>query len=370
MKLHCHRTSLMAAFQVVNAVVPSRTPREILKNIKLELDGGTATLIGTDQEVGIRYEIQGVESSDSGEILLPAARVISILRELTEDSVDLELDENGLWIRSGQSEFRLSAEEPDEFPPVSSFLNDNFYAIPASAMREVIRRTIFATDVESTRYALGGILVELSEDSVTLAATDSRRLAVAKTSCRLEGEHDSSNCRPVIPAKAMSLIDKSIIDEDDEVYISIQANDILVKSGPATIYSRIIEGRFPNYQDVIPASPSTTIDMVVGPFYAAVRQAQIVTNEESRGVDFKFSNGNLCMTSEAADVGRSKIEIPISYEGDEITITFDPRFVGDFLKILEAESSIQVELTDGESAAVLKKDDSYTYVVMPLSRDR
>lgn len=370
MKLHCHRPSLMSAFQVVNAVVPSRTPREILKNIKLEVEGDRATLIGTDQEVGIRYDIQGVESTDSGEILLPAARMISILRELTDESVDLELDENALWIRSGQSEFRLSAEEPDEFPPVSSFLDDNFYAVPASAMREIIRRTIFATDVESTRYALGGILVDLSGDHITLAATDSRRLAVAKTACRGEGEHKAGDKRPVVPAKAMSLIDKSIIDEEDEVYISLQDNDILVKSGPATIYSRLVEGRFPNYQDVVPKSSEKTIDMVVGPFYSAVRQAQIVTNEESRGVDFQFSEGNLCLTSEAADVGRSRIELPISYEGDELTITFDPRFVGDFLRILDPEDSIQLELNDGESAAVLKKDDSYTYVVMPLSRDR
>ena len=187
MKLHCHRPSLVTAFQIVSGVVPSRSPKDILKNVKLQVGGGKATLIGTDQEVGIRYDIPGVETDSSGEVLLPKDRVIAIIRELSDDGVDLEVGEKAVWIRSGQSEFRLSAEDPAEFPPVQAFDAESYYVIPAASFKEMIRRTVFATDVESTRYALGGVLMEFINDKLTMAATDSRRLAVVSTAVTTVG---------------------------------------------------------------------------------------------------------------------------------------------------------------------------------------
>jgi DNA polymerase-3 subunit beta len=143
-----------------------------------------------------------------------------------------------------------------------------------------------------------------------------------------------------------------------------------VKTANSTIYSRLVEGRFPRYQDVIPSSSSISVDLTTGPFYSAVRQAQIVTSEESRGVDFTFSNGLLTLKSASAEVGESKVELPISYDAADLTITFDPRYVAEFLRVLEPERSIKLELTDGESAAVLRTEDGYLYIIMPLSRDR
>jgi DNA polymerase III subunit beta len=154
------------------------------------------------------------------------------------------------------------------------------------------------------------------------------------------------------------------------VYLAVYPNSVLVKVGSSTIYSRLVEGRFPRYADVIPSAGGSQIDLVVSPFYSAVRQAQIVTNEESRGVDFTFENGTLRLTSVATDIGQSKVEMPISYDGPSITITFDPRYLADFLRILDASTSVKLQLTDGESAAVLRTDDGYTYVIMPLARDR
>jgi len=295
--------------------------------------------------------------------------VISILRELRDDSVDIEATADAIWIRSASSEFRLSAEDPAEFPPVAAFSESSYHVVPAKSLKEMIRRTLFATDVESTRYALGGILLELKDNQLSLAATDSRRLAVVTSNCKSEGEQAESTS-PVVPAKAMSLIERSITDSEEEVYLAVHTNDVVVKCGLSTIYSRLVEGRFPKYQDVIPAQSNATIDMVVEPFYSAVRQAQIVTNDESRGVDFQFADGQLTLSSKAADVGESKVELPISYEGDDVTITFDPRFVADFLKVLELESQVQLSLIDSESAAVLRSGEDYTYVIMPLSRER
>lgn len=372
MKLHCHRQSLTSAFGVVSGVVPVRTTKDILKNVKLSLEDGSATLIGTDQEVGIRYELEGVETDSTGDVLLPTQRVQTILREFTDESVEIEVDQNTLWLRAGSSEFQLSTEDPDEFPPVTGFDESNYLKISGKEFREMIHRTEFATDVESTRYALGGVLLDFDsgKNTLTLAATDSRRLAVVKNPCQSEGDLSEANNAPVIPAKAMKLIERSLTDDDEEVLVAIRGNDAVVKSKQSTIYCRLVEGRFPDYKNVIPANPKIKIDMLVGPFHSAVRQAQIVTNEESRGVDFKFGNGKLLLASKAADIGESKIELPISYEGDDLTITFDPRYVADFLKVLSPEDQIQLNLIDDENAAVFHAGDNYTYVVMPLSRDR
>lgn len=370
MQFTCSRDALTAALSAVSGVVPSRTTKEILKNVKLQVSSAGATLIGTDSEIGMRCIVPDVSCEAGGEALLPTARVLSILRELGDDTVKLEITGDALWIRGGYSEFRLSAEPASDFPPVPDFKDAAYFVLPASSLRQLIRRTVFATDVESTRYALGGVLMELNPERATLAATDSRRLAVAMASCRTEGTPTPSSSPPVVPAKAMSLLEKVLTDGDTEARIAIHTNDVVIQAGGVTVSAQLVQGRFPDYRKVIPAQFSSTVEMVVGPFYSAVRQAQIVTNEESRGVDFTFAKGVLRLSSQAADVGQSKIELPISYDGPDLTITFDPRYIADFLRTLDGGTPIRFQLIDHESAAVLATDDQYTYVIMPLSRDR
>jgi DNA polymerase-3 subunit beta len=235
----------------------------------------------------------------------------------------------------------------------------------------MIRRTLIATDTESTRYALGGVLVDLQKESLTLAATDTRRLAVINGACSVHGTPEPAATAPVIPSKAMSLIERSLGEEQSEpICFALRNNDVMVRTSHTTLYSRLVEGRFPKYQDVIPKSHTVSVELLANAFYSAVRQAQIVTNEESRGVDFEFSEGLLTLRSQAADIGQSKIELPVGYDGPELTITFDPRYVAEFLKVLEPEQQVRLELIDSESAAVFRTGDGYVYIIMPLSRDR
>jgi DNA polymerase-3 subunit beta len=146
-------------------------------------------------------------------------------------------------------------------------------------------------------------------------------------------------------------------------------NDVLFKTANATIFSRLVEGRFPRYQDVIPKSHEIAVELMAGQFHSVVRQAQIVTNEESRGVDFTFGDGLLVLTSQAADVGTSRVEMPISYTGPNLVIRFDPRFISDFLKVLAPETQVNFKLSTDEDPGVLSTEDGYTYVIMPLSRE-
>jgi DNA polymerase-3 subunit beta len=370
MKLFCHRPTFTAAMQLVSGVVPTRTPKDILKNVKLVAEDGIVTLIATDQEIGIRYEVPGVEADTGGEILLPTNRIISILRELQDDGVTIEATSDKIRIAAGQSEFNLAAADPAEFPPVASFDGDQWYTVPGKSLKEMIRRTAFATDVESTRYALGGLLLEIDDVRITMAATDSRRLAVVESTITAHGGVQPPVSSPVVPTKAMTLVERTITDDEADVDISVRANEVLIRCGRATIYSRLVEGRFPRYADVIPKESKKQVELLTAPFHGAIRQAQIVTNEESRGVDFNFADGTLTLISKAAEIGESKVELPINFEGDEITITFDPRYVAEFLRVLDPEKPITLHLIDGENAAVFKTDDNYTYVIMPLSRDR
>lgn len=370
MQLTCNRAQFAAAFSIAASAVPSRTPRDVLKNVLLIVSGAGTELVGTDQETGLRYTVTGVQTNSEGEVLLPTQKLAAILRELQCETFELHVDDRTIMLKAGGSRFRLTSEDPREFPPVPRFTEDSYFRVPAPVLRQMIRRTSFATDTESTRYALGGLLMEFSEGQLTLAATDSRRLAVATALCERYGDPQTPARTTVVPTKAMGLLERSIDAEADFVDIVVHDNDVLMRSGSCTVSSRLVEGRFPRYRDVIPVNGRVSIPVSAGLFHSAVRQAQIVTDEETRGVDFQFTRQLLTLSSAASAVGDSRIELPIEYEHDDLQITFDPKYVSEFLRVLNPETLVDLQLTDGDTAAVFRVEDSYTYVVMPLTQDR
>ncbi|HEX7378491.1 MAG TPA: DNA polymerase III subunit beta [Pirellulales bacterium] len=374
MKVVCDREKLLAAFQTASAVAPSRSPKPILQNVKFEATGSgdsDGTMMATDLEVGIRVQTPGIHVDAPGSAILPIGRFQSILRESSDAQIHLETDGTGTLVRGERSEFRLPAENPDEFPVVADFNEQKYHEMPGRLFREMIRRTIFATDNESSRYALGGVLVELTADKITAVGTDGRRLAMMEAPAKGVGGHETGNNTTIIPTRAMHFIERALADGEAEVQLATRANDVLVKTARATIYSRLVEGRFPKWRDVFPRRPDATkIELVVGPVYSAVRQAAIVTDEESRGVDFTFGEGKLLLAGKSAKMGQSRVELPIAYDGTPITITLDPRYLNDFLKVLDPEKNFTLELKNAESAAVCQTDDGYGYVIMPLARER
>jgi len=371
MKITLEREKFHAVFQTAAAVAPTRSPKPILQNVKLEVAADSATLMATDLEVGIRMAVPGINVETPGVAVLPIARFGPILRECTDEKLSLESDPQGTLVRGDRSEWKLPGENPDEFPNVTSFAEEKFHELAARLFREVIRRTAFATDNESSRYALGGVLLELDGEKITAVGTDGRRLAKMEGPAHQVGGHQTAQQTTIVPTRAMNLLERAIIDSDGEVQISARANDILIRSPRFTIYSRLVEGRFPKWRDVFPRrSDVIKTELAVGPLHAAVRQAAIATSDESRGIDFNFDDGMLVLSARAADVGQSRVELPISYNGPKLSITLDPRFVADFLRVLDPEKTFTMELKDSDSAAVCTTDDGYGYVIMPLARDR
>ena len=371
MKITCNREKLLHAFQTVAPIAPARSPKPILQNVKLDVAPSSATLMATDLEVGIRYEVTGLEVDVAGAAILPVGRFGSILRESTDATFRIESDSEGTTIRGERSQFKLPSENPQDFPAIAEFSETSYYEVPARLFRELIRRTIFATDNESSRYALGGVKLEWKDNLLTAVGTDGRRLAKMEGPAQAVGEPSPFGDVTVVPTRAMNLLERALAEDGSEVQLAVRQNDILVKNPRATIYSRLLEGRYPRWRDVFPQRASSVkIDLTVGPVYSAVRQAAIVTSEESRGIDFTFGGGSLVLAGQTAEVGQSRVELPIAYDGTPLSITLDPRFVSDFLKVLEPEKSFAIDLQDGDSAAVCSTDDGYGYVIMPLARDR
>lgn len=371
MKLTCDREKMLSAFQSAAAVAPARSPKPILQNVKLDARGDGGVVLATDLEVGIRVEVPGITAEAPGSVVLPIGRFGSILRESGDATLRLESDGSGVVVRGEHSEFRLPAENPAEFPAVADFSESKYHVVPARVLSQIIRRTTFATDNESSRYALGGVLVELSADKITAVGTDGRRLAMMEAPAQSVGGHATGDNMTIVPARSMHLMEKILTEPDAEIQIAARANEILVKSPRATLYSRLVEGRFPKWREVFPKRPDAVkIELSVGPLYSAVRQAMIVTSEESRGVDFTFGQGKVILAGRAPEVGQSRVELPVAYDGAAVSISLDPRFFNDFLKVLEPEATFTLELKDAESAAVCHTSDGYSYVIMPLARDR
>jgi DNA polymerase-3 subunit beta len=352
-------------------VAPARSPKPILQNIKLEATQQEVILMATDLEVGIRIGVAGMLVEASGTVILPRDRFGRILAESSDEKLTLDSDGNKTMVRGQRSEFQLPTENPDEFPTVSSFSEKRYHQLPARFFRELVRRTVFATETESSRYALGGVLLEMSAKGITAVATDGRRLAKQEGPAESVGGHESGETMTIVPTKAMNMLGRAVTGSEENVQITARDNDVIVKCGPTVLSSRLVEGRFPRWQDVFPRRDDMVkIELSVGPFMAAVNQAAIVTSNDRRGVDFSFIDGKVILAGHGAELGESLVELPIAYDGAEIAITLDPQYFSDFLKVLDPDKTFTVELRDAESAAVCSTDDGYGYVIMPLARDR
>jgi len=369
MKIVCKREKFLGAFQIASALVPTRSPKDVLMNVKLEADQDRVVLMATDQEAGVRLEVEDVEVQTPGKALLSVGRVGNILRETSDELLTIETTGNSLDILGQNSEFHLPLTNADEFPSVAKFNEDSYFELPSGLFRELVRRTVFATDTESTRYQLGGVLFEIEGDTIVAVATDGRRLACMKGKGTSINGYKNSGMSTIVPTKTLQLIERSITDKDELVHIAARSNDILLRTNRCTIYSRLIEGRYPNWRMVMPSSEGRTrIEGIVGPFFSAIRQASIVADPESRGVEFAFGNGTLVVAAKTADVGQSRIEIPITYTGETINITMDYRFVSEFFKVLDMDKVFYLEVRSNTEPALFHTDDEYSYVVMPMSR--
>lgn len=361
-------------FAAAASVAPTRSPKAILQQCKLTIDAdGDGTLTATDLEVGITLDVPGCKASEPGSVILPTRRFGDILTRSADDELSLSVDGNTIVVRGLRSEFKLPADDPALFPEVPPSPQGPTVVL-ASDLRRLVKLTSYATDVASPRFALGGVLAAIESNALAFVGTDGRRLAKAiapldpATTLIDTGQPASLPGTPVIPLKTLKLIERTI-DGDGPVYLAFTTQAVWLWTAGQTIYSRLVEGRYPRYQDVFPSNPTSTARTTAGALLSALNQAAIVTSEESRGIDLTFGDGLLTLAGMAADVGASRVMLDIAHDGPPVAVSVDPRYLADALKALPDDAEVKVELIDAKNAIVLKADD-FTYVVMPLTRDR
>jgi DNA polymerase-3 subunit beta len=370
MKALCYREALLSACQLTSAAIPSKDIKPILKNLKAIADNERCTLIATDLEVGIRLDVMGLEIQETGEAILPAAKLIAILREARDQKLEIEADASACYVRGTESalDFEMPSEDPAQFPDFPTFNEEKYHEISAGSLREMIRRTVFAVADEAQRYSMTGVMWELEGDSAKLVATDGRRLALAEGIATGTGGHTTKGQFPVVPAKAMGLLERNLQDNpEDTVKVCLRPNEVLFRTGRAVIYSRLVEGRFPDYRAVLPKKSTAQVTLTVAPFQSAVRQAAIMTDTEGPRVTFKFAKDKLTLLAQGATAGRSKVEVALNYSGKAIDINFNPAYLIDFLKVLPPDQELKLELNDGGSPALFRCGEQYSYLVMPLT---
>ena len=371
MKFTFDREKMLAAFQPAASVAPSRSPKPILQCVKLIGTEAGATLMATDTEVGIRVVVEGVTVEIPGNVVLPVDLFGNILRESTDDQLAVAVDGEGISVKGGSNVYNLPSQNADEFPDVQEVVGDARIEVAAGLFGELVKRTVFATDNESSRYALGGILLETEGKNLIAVGTDGRRLAKMEGPVEISGEIQLGESSTIVPTRSMSLIARALGNPDSIVQIIPSDNQLAFKTDTVTLTSRLVEGRFPKWKDVFPKrTESIGIELAAGTVYGRLRQASIVANDESRGITFTFGNGTLAMDATAAERGQSHTEMPISYEGADVAVSLDHRYVEHFLRVLDSETNFTFDVENDKAAVLLSTQDGYSYIIMPLARDR
>ncbi|MBN9118047.1 MAG: DNA polymerase III subunit beta [Planctomycetes bacterium] len=375
MKVTCQRDSLQMACQLVSAAVPAHTTIPALKNIKATALDDAITLVAYDptQGVGIRYTLHGVTVARAGSCILPKDQLIQILRESTEPDISLDAGKEAIVAKAG-GRYEMLSLDVNDFPDIPAFDDGGHYhEISAGTLRTMIKRTAFAADKKDTtaKYQLQGVLWEAEEKEARLIATDTKRLALCHGSASVYGAPDTAKVLHLVPLKAVNILERNLTTDSELVRVGLRTNDALFQTENAMIYTSLLQGKFPPYRDIFGKTRKEATKKVPLPtdaFLARVRQAAIMTDDESKRVDMVFEAGKVTMTARGAQTGSSEVvlELP-EYDSDRTEIAFDSQYLIEFLRALEGEATVTLEMSTGTRAALFTCGEGYAYLVMPLT---
>ena len=368
MKVTCDRAALLESLNVVSPVALTRTPKEVLKCVKLTAQDATLTLAATDLELAVRATTPRVEVQTPGEALVPADKISQIVRESSDPTLAIEVDQELMHIRGEDAHYQIFGQSPDDFPSLPQFEGDPDFNINAGDLHKLIAQTIFATARETSRYAINGVLVERDTNKLTVVATDGRRLAMAKGACKpSKKDAEPTKTSAIVPTKALNMLLKLFDDPDQAVRVRLADNRILFATDEQLLASNLVDGNFPPYQDVIPrdSDKKATVDIVT--LSSAVRRAALLTNEESKGVRFAFSAEGLTLSSRAPEMGEAQIKVDLpEFNGDPIEIGFNPQFLLEALKITQSDQA-NLEFKAANKPGILRTGPDFLYVIMPVN---
>ena len=361
MKFSVAKDKLLEGLQAVQNVVSTRTTLPILSNVLIRADNGALSLTTNDLDVGMSCSVEAKVEKPGG-TTLPARRLAGIVKELPAAEVNVEVDgKNVATIRCGPSFFKMMGLAEDEFPALPKLETAKGFSIKQKDLKDALRKTSYAISTDETRYVLNGILFSFKENKLTLVATDGRRLALVD----LEVEFPRSNeVDVVVPAKCVTELSRILGDEGD-LKMSVGENQIAFEAGGRLLVSKLIEGNYPNYKQVIPQESRERVTIERELLLNAVRRVGLLSSEKSNSVKLNFTKNNLEITANTPEIGEARESLAINYKSKEFSVAFNPGFLQDPLRNL-AEDEIHLEVSDEMSPGVIKIGTPFLYVLMPM----
>jgi DNA polymerase-3 subunit beta len=320
----------------------------------------------TDLDVTIACGVEA-KVKKAGAATVPVKKLFGIVRELNGSEIDIEVDEKNICsVRCGSSFYKIHGLNADEFPPLPKFKDDKKVSLQQETVKAMLKKTSFAVSTDESRYVLNGIFVSLKDNKMTLVATDGRRLALVDEEVDIA---EKSSGEFIVPAKAVGELNR-LLQDKGEVEIKFGENQASFtlkndKGFSALLITKLIEGNYPNYKQVIPAETKERIPLGREEFLQALRRAEIMTSEKANSVKLAFGKNSLAITANSPEVGEARESLAVNYKGKEMAIAFNPRYLIDPLAAL-TEDEVFIELIDELSPGVLKINGPFLYVVMPM----
>lgn len=366
MNLTIAKDQLINGLQAVQNVVGTRTTLPILSNVLIRAEGDRVEFTATDLDVTIACAVEA-SVKKPGSTTVPVKKLFGIVRELSNPEIELEVDDkNTCSVRAASSFYKINGLAAEEFPPLPKFKEDKKVSLPQEKIRGMMKKTSFAISNDESRYVLNGIFISLKEHKMTMVATDGRRLALVDEEMDVS---EKSQGEFIVPAKAVNELNRLLQDKGDVElrYSENQASFTLKdeKGFSILIITKLIEGNYPNYRQVIPAEAKERVALGREEFLHALRRAEIMTSEKSNSVKLTFSKNNLAITANSPEVGEARETLAINYKGKEMAIAFNPKYMIDPLNAL-ANDEVFLELIDELSPGVFKINGPFLYVVMPM----
>jgi len=360
MEFKTEKEILLNGIQIVQNVITPKSTLPILSNILIETQQNKLRLTATDLDIGISCVIP-VDTKEQGAITIPAKRFNDIIRELPTDNINITTKKNNLVIIETElCQFKIMGLSHEEFPKLPEFKDKEVIQVEQATLKEMLNLTSFAVSFDETRYILNGILFRIHKNNLTLVATDGKRLAVIE---RKLSQPIDKDIRIIVPVKTIHELSRNLKDEG-VVSCTLGNNQALFDLQDVMIISRLIEGEFPDYQQVVPAASNNKIKINREQFLLAVKRASLLATPDYQAVKLEVFKNKLVVSKSTPDIGESREEVTIEYPGKELAIGFNPGYLIDVLKNLDDET-IEFEVTDTEKPGVIRIN-GYIYIVLPM----
>lgn len=364
MKFSVSREALLKPLQLVAGVVERRQTLPVLANVLIVLDGDRLSMTGTDLEVEIVARVQLAEAGDSGELTVPARKLVDICRSLPDDAILQFSEENQrVILKSGRSRFTLSTLPASDFPNVEQGNGDLQFTCEQQDIKRLIDRTGFAMAQQDVRYYLNGMLWEVQEGQLRAVATDGHRLAMCT---RAVSVSTPSTTQAILPRKGVVELAR-LLDGQGSVEIVLGSNHIRVATEAYTFTSKLVDGKFPDYERVLPRGGNKLVFGDRNDLRQAFGRTAILSNEKYRGVRLLLTDGQLTIVANNPEQEEAEEQVAVDYSGDQLEIGFNVSYLQDVTGVLSSDN-IKMTLSDSNSSALLEEPDGgdSVYVVMPM----